>query len=83
MWPLWLTSDHTDELHFAPNLSRRSKRPAETKIVLSSKCARADYRRKALVVEYTDADRRKRKHWLKPKAWEADEIAQAETDILT
>ena len=77
-----LTTDHTDELHFAPNLSRRSKRPAETKIMLSSKRVRADYRRKALVVEYTDADDRKRKHSHKPKAWEADEIAQTEADLL-
>ena len=79
---LALAGEHTDELHFAPNLSTRKKRPAESKVVISSKFVKADYRRKSLYTRWTDPDGRVKRHYHQPTAWGPDEIAQAEQDLV-
>ena len=71
------------ETHFTNDVvAKRQRRDGSDRVVIESPNVKADYRRRSLSITYFDADGRPHKRYRKPTAWEADEIAKTEGELV-
>ena len=72
-----------NENHFTENAGAKRKRLDDSdRVELESPNVKADYRRRSLFIKFLDADGRPHRHYRKPTAWDVDEIAKAEGELV-